>query len=29
VGAPGAAHTLISVLNQKSPRNRSDKKSLK
>jgi lipid-binding SYLF domain-containing protein len=29
VGAPGAAHLLISVLNQKTPRNLSDQKSLK
>src|SRR3954470_947460 len=29
VGAPGSARTLISVLNQKTPRNLSDKKSLK
>lgn len=29
VGVPGAARTLVSTLNQKSPRNLSDKKSLK
>ena len=29
VGAPAAAHTLIATLNQKTPRNLSDRQSLK